>query len=457
MIDTTTTEHLSPCASLAALGAILQQRKLFNPIREHVKVMQKTVKFSPADKLYDAFITILAGAHGMVEVNTRLRADPALQRAFGRSACAEQSVIQETLDACSAENVTQITQALTAIYRTHSQGYRHDYSADWQLLDVDMSGLPCGPKAAFATKGYFAKQRNRRGRQLGRVLASHYHEVVVDQLFDGKTQLTTALQPLITAAEGVLALDQARRSRTIVRVDAGGGSLEDVNWLLSRDYVVLAKDYSSTRSARLADSVTSWYPDPKVAGREVGWVTAAPEGYVRAVRRVAVRCRKANGQSGYGVLIGPVDLRPLTTLLGQAGGPPTDEAGRLLAYVHAYDARGGGVETSLKNDKQGLGLAKRSKKRFAAQQIVTLLGTLAHNVSIWARRWLVPAQPRLAGYGVKRLVRDIFHISGRIVCDALGHVVQIILNQMAPLVRGIVAALHDLLAPAHVAVTLGET
>ena len=41
---------------------------------------------------------------------------------------------------------------------------------------------PCGEKAAFATKGYFAKQRNRRGRQLGRVLASHYAEIVVDRL-----------------------------------------------------------------------------------------------------------------------------------------------------------------------------------------------------------------------------------------------------------------------------------
>jgi hypothetical protein len=457
MSDDTTSEHLSPCASLAALGAILQQRTLFEPIREHVKVMQKTVKYTPADKLYDAFITILAGAHGLVEVNTRLRTDPALQRAFGRSACAEQSVIQETLDACSAENVIQLQQALTAIYRTHSQGYVHDYTATWQVLDVDMSGLPCGPKAAFATRGYFAKQRNRRGRQLGRVLASRYHEVVVDQLFDGKTQLTTALQPLITAAEGVLDLDQARRARTIVRVDAGGGSLDDVNWLLARDYVVLAKDYSSTRSARLADSVTTWYPDPKVAGREVGWVTTAPEGYVRAVRRVAVRCRKATGQWGYGVLIGPPDLRPLAPLLDHVDTRPADEAARVLVYVHAYDARGGGVETSFKNDKQGLGLAKRSKKRFAAQQIVTLLGTLAHNVSMWARCWLVPAQPRLAGYGVKRLVRDIFHISGRIVCDALGHVVQIILNQMAPLVRGLVAALQDLLAPAHIAVTLGET
>lgn len=403
------------------------------------------------------FIAILAGAHGLVEVNTRLRADPALQRAFGRNACAEQSVIQETLDACSPENVTQMEQALTTIYRTHSQGYRHDYTADWQVLDVDMSGVPCGSKAAFATKGYFAKQRNRRGRQLGRVLASRYQEVVVDQLFDGKTQLTSALQPLIAAAEGVLALNPARRTRTLVRVDAGGGSLADVNWLLARDYVVLAKDYSSTRSARLAGSVTSWYPDPNIAGREVGWVTASPDDYVRTVRRVAVRCRKADGQWSYAVLIGPPDLTPLETLLGQADSIPADEAGRLLAYVHAYDARGGGIETSFKGDKQGLGLTKRSKKRFCAQQLTTLLGSLAHNVIVWARGWMVAQQPKLAQYGMLRMVRDVFHIQGRIELDAKGHVVGIILNQAAPLVRGIGAALQVLLAPAHIAVNLGQT
>src|SRR5258705_2175884 len=220
MNDDTTTEHLSPCASLAALGALFQQRSLFDPIREHVKVMQKTVKYTPTDKLYDAFITILAGAHGLVEVNTRLRADPALQRAFGRSGCAEQSVVQETLDHATPANVTQMAQALTTIYRQHSQGYRHDYAAAWQVLDVDMSGLPCGRKAAFATKGYFPKQRNRRGRQLGRVLATRYHEIVVDQLFEGTTQLATALQPLVVAAEGVLDLAAAKRARTLIRVDA---------------------------------------------------------------------------------------------------------------------------------------------------------------------------------------------------------------------------------------------
>src|SRR5437762_3353720 len=262
---TLTTKQFSGCASLAALGVKLRELKLFEPIEQQVQIAQKTIKDRPSDKLYDAFISILAGAHGLVEINTRLRADVGLQRAFGRRRCAEQSVVQDTLNACTAENVQQMEQAIDSIYRQQSQGYAHDYQASFQVLDVDMSGLPCGPKAAFATKGYFAKQRNRRGRHLGRVLASRYQEVVVDQLFDGKTQLTSALQPLITAAEGVLELNQARRARTIVRVDAGGGSLADVNWLLARNYIVLAKDYSSTRSARLADSVTMWYPDPKVA------------------------------------------------------------------------------------------------------------------------------------------------------------------------------------------------
>src|SRR5207245_5053 len=130
---------------------------------------------------------------------------------------------QQTLDHCTAENVRQMEQALDSIYRHHSQGYRHDYATRYQILDVDMSGMPCGKKAVFASKGYFAKQRNRCGRQLGRVLATRYEEVVTDRLFDGKTQLTTALQPLMEAAEQTLELDEHKREHTLVRIDAGGG------------------------------------------------------------------------------------------------------------------------------------------------------------------------------------------------------------------------------------------
>lgn len=111
------TTHFSPAASLAAIGAHVQDLDLFGPIRAHVQIAQKTVKPPPLDKLYDAWISLLAGAHGLGEINTRLRTDPRLQHAFGRTACAEQSVVQETLDACTSDNVTQLQQSLDEIFR----------------------------------------------------------------------------------------------------------------------------------------------------------------------------------------------------------------------------------------------------------------------------------------------------------------------------------------------------
>jgi hypothetical protein len=351
-------------------------------------------------------------------------------------------------------------QALDTISRQHSQGYEHPYAQQYQILDVDMSGLPCGKKAAFASKGYFAKQRNRRGRQLGRVLASRYEEVVVDRLFDGKTQLTKALQPLLEAAERTLELDERKRERTLVRVDAGGGSLDEVNWLLARHYQVHCKDYSSSRACRLAASVQDWVDDPHVEGRQVGWVQLPASEYVRPVRRIAVRCHKANGQWGIGVLISTLAPSEVLALTQVTAGPDADPATVLLAYVYFYDQRGGGVETSFKGDHQGLGSTARSKKRFEAQQMLMLLGTLAHNVVIWARGWLTQlAAPatRLRRYGIMRMVRDVFHISGFLVIDGGGQIVRIVLNRAAPLAPLLVDALQGLLAPTHVAVNLGET
>jgi hypothetical protein len=447
--------HYSACASLAAIGVKIRQLDVFGPIRKQVRIAQKTVKHTPIDKVYDAFMSLLAGAHGLVEINTRLRSDVALQAAFGRSRCAEQSVVQETLDCCTPENVNQMEHALETIYRQQSRGYQHNYTEDWQILDVDMSGMPCGPKAAFASKGYFAKQRNRRGRQLGRVLATRYEEVVVDRLFEGTTQLTLALQPLMETAEHILELDERQGQRTLVRVDAGAGSVDDVNWLLGRGYQIHCKDYSGSRAHRLAQSVQHWIDDPKVQGRQVGWVRLPASDYVRPIRRLAVRCRKQNGQWGVGILISTLDPVEVLALTQPTVLPSTDPATVLLAYVWLYDQRGGGVETSFKGDKQGLGSTKRTKKRFAAQQMVMLLGSLAHNVVVWTRRWL--AVPRLQRYGMLRMVRDVFHVSGFLAFDPLGQVVQIVLNQDALLARSFVASLQELLAPMHIVIYLAKT
>jgi hypothetical protein len=393
------------------MGLKIRQLGIVKTMAHYVKIEQKTIKDSPLDKLTDVLVTILAGGQGLVEANTRLRSDPALQRAFGRSRCAEQSVISETLNACTATNVAQLEQAVQSIYQAHSAGYHHNYEQDWQVLEVDLSGQPCGPKAAFASKGYFAHQRNRRGRQLGRVYASLYDEVVVDQLYPGQTTLPMVLQSLVSRAAQVLDLSQPKRSRTILRIDGHGGSRDDVNWLLAQDYQFHTKEYGGQRARQLAQSVTTWYDDPRVANRQVGWVTLPATEYIAPVKRIAVRTRKRNGQWGVGVILSTLSAA-LVRLLTGCHPDQDDRLTTLLAYVYFYDQRGGGIEIGLKQDKQALGVTKRNKKSFQAQQMLTQLNALAHNLLIWGRDWLAQRCQPVANFGLLRLTRDVLCFNG---------------------------------------------
>jgi len=61
---------------------------------------------------------------------------------------------------------------------------------------------------------------------------------------------------LVEAAVVTLQLDEAKRARTMIRVDVGSGTLDDLNWLLARGYLVMAKEYSRRRVVRLARMVT---------------------------------------------------------------------------------------------------------------------------------------------------------------------------------------------------------
>src|SRR5438093_4762822 len=169
-----------------------------------------------------------------------------------------------------------------------------------------------------------------------RVAAGRYAEIVADRLFHGKTRLRAALPPLALAAEQTLGLDEAKRQRTALRVDAGGGSLDDVNWALARGYRVHCKDCSAQRTRELAASVTGWWEDPRVPGRQVGWVTTPAPEYARPVRRSAVRCRKRDGTRGYGVIISALDPAEALSLTDQADTPADHAVAVALAHIYFY-------------------------------------------------------------------------------------------------------------------------
>ena len=330
----TATRLYSPRATLCAIGVKLRSLKFFETIAEHVHIKQKTVRHTPVEKLQDAFIAILAGAHGLCEVNTRVRSDAALQRAFGRSTCAEQSVVQETLDACTVENVRQMKHACKALMKSYGRAYCHPYKTELQLLDVDMTGLPYGHRAERASKGYFANRPGRHGRQLARVVATHYEEIIMDWVGPGNVQLNRCLRPLVEETEWMLDLDAAKRARTVLRIDAGGGGINDVNWLLKRGYYIHSKDVSAGRAAGIAPTVKEWYDDPLHPGRRVGWATCPSDGYEREVRRLIVRWKKRNGQECFAALLSTLEPRQVFNLLGESPKQVTDR--RTVALAYAY-------------------------------------------------------------------------------------------------------------------------
>jgi hypothetical protein len=346
---------------------------------------------------------------------------------------------------------------MNVIFQQHSRAYRHDYRAQWQLLDIDLTGLPCSKNADRSAKGYFSKEGIRYGRQLGRVVATDYGEIVVDRLYAGNVQLHHALRQLVALAEETLDLNDYRRSRTILRMDAGGGSIDDVNWLLLRGYQLHGKDISAKRAAGWAATVKQWYNDPRHPGRQVGW--AVPEttpDYVRPVKRLVIRWHKRNGHISHAMLISTLEPKDVLQLLGQPLSDAHDPERLSRAYAQLYDKRGGAIEIEIKEDKQGFGMGKRHKKRAEAQDMLVLLNVLAHNVLVWARSWLAEETPQLSRYGTLRFVRDLMSISGVVELDQRNNVKRIILNRAATLARGLLSALRRLLLQEDVVIILDK-
>src|SRR5919205_1555441 len=83
-------------ASLCALGEYLRRQCCFAPLREQVQLSQKTVRYRPIEKVLDGLLGILCGAKTISQSNITICLEPAVQRAFGRTGCAEQATIART-------------------------------------------------------------------------------------------------------------------------------------------------------------------------------------------------------------------------------------------------------------------------------------------------------------------------------------------------------------------------
>jgi hypothetical protein len=306
-----------------------------------------------------------------------------LSAAFGLPGCAEQSVIAQTLNAATEQDVADLQAALGEIFSCYGQARRHHFKQELLVLDVDLSPLPASKRAEGSERGYMGRCRSKTGRKLVRVRAAATQETIWETVASGRTaESLSVLQEAILAAEHLLGLEgeskpaQAKRARTEIRLDSGWGGEAMITWLLERGYQVTGKFKSSGRVHKLVDAVSTWHPTSS-PGREVAPVPQ-PVTFVRPLQQYAVRTPSTEHKGGYYYAVVFTSRTDLS----------------MMGVVEQYDGRAG-MEADLKGDKHGLALAVIRKQRLPAQQMVVLLIQLAHNVLLWARQWLAKNAPRL--------------------------------------------------------------
>src|SRR5216117_2162435 len=221
-------------ASLCALGEYLKRHCFFAPAREQVQIPQKTVRYRPMDKLLDGLLGILCGAKTISQSNVTMRVDPAMQRAFGRTGCAEQSTIARTWQASTAETVDQRERVSWYYLKRHGQTPHHRFAARRLWVDVDVTPLPIGAQAEGSERTWMGRNRSKTGRKILRITASQYREILHETLLRGKETAVPALKSALQEVESRLGWTRERRAQIVLRLDGGFGTTEVLNWLLSR-------------------------------------------------------------------------------------------------------------------------------------------------------------------------------------------------------------------------------
>lgn len=171
------------------------------------------------------------------QVNSKLAQEVAVLHSFGRDHSADQSSVQRTLSSCNSENVAEFQQALAQIFATTSRTRRHKFGKNRPplILDIDLTGLPCSKHYEGSCKGYFADCKpGTTGRQLYRVSASQYNELVYQQVFPGNTGCASLenFKGMLEAAFAVLALKAKYKKHVLIRLDGGFGNAPIINYLL---------------------------------------------------------------------------------------------------------------------------------------------------------------------------------------------------------------------------------
>ncbi len=201
------------------------------------------------------------------------------------------------------------------------------------------------------------------------------------------------LPDALTGVESSLELAPEQRRRTVWRMDGGGGSEANFRLIVQQGYHLHAKGLSSSRAAALAKHVSRWDAYDEVWLGEV----TPPFTLDRPIRAFVQR-RWKEDKFLHSYLVSTLTL-------------PSKKH-----FWALYNHRGGAEVEQFRQDKHGLALGIRRKRSFNGQSGYVLLTDLAHNLLADFKHHALQDSP-FARYGLKRIVRDLLQMPGRLIFD----------------------------------------
>jgi len=214
------TEH----GMLVVLGEFLSQQGLINRVMQ-VPIKQKTCVHAPQAKLVEWLAGIMSGMEYLCDLNEAphpIVRDERVAQAWGQTGFAHYSGVSRTLEACDAQTVTELEQAINAFSQPYVAAAIQELLGRGQpiVYDLDLTGQAVSatstsyPDAAFGWMddglklGYQLARVCLSSPAQGRIWLAGFHH-------PGDTVSAACLRELILAAESQTQVRPRRRTELV--------------------------------------------------------------------------------------------------------------------------------------------------------------------------------------------------------------------------------------------------
>ena len=247
---------LLPTGALGLLLAFTERVGFFDLFEQHFQVPGKTVDYTPLQKLQTLICSVAVGCEWTKDINHKLRPYPAAAQWLGMEQFPDQSSVNRFLHQLGSQQRLQLELISEQLLQRFGL---------WQLsprvdLDIDSTGLMVyGHTYEGIRKGYFPRQRGRRGYRLSLASTRHPAGSEILALFLDPANLSPAARfwdCWYQAAEVLGSLDRVG----LILADAACGSGPDIEALLDLNLSFIVKGFAPKTARKFATQVapTQW-------------------------------------------------------------------------------------------------------------------------------------------------------------------------------------------------------